>query len=710
MPRSAGAPPAGARPARAVPPSAPPDPAPSVLDVAGGAAGDADAELGISPRAARRRMLKVAYRAFRQRFRVPERLTVTEWADKYRWLPDTSANPGKYNSSRAPYQREPMDLIGNAAALGVRRVVLMWASQVGKSLVIENAIGQAIHLRPRPMICVFPKEKNAEDWSKERFQPMVRATPVLRERVPEGRGRDSENTLRYKAFPGGNLNLASAGSPAELAARSCARAYCDEVDRYRETAEGWAQDIVERRGGAIDDFVQVLTSTPGDEETSKIEPAFKAGDQRFFFVPCPHCETMQRLEFGTKTTAHGLKWTRGLPETAYYQCVNAECPVGRIEERHKASMLADGAWRATNAEGRYPSFHLNALYSPFGGTTWAIIVDKWEQAQGDRSALKAFVNTFLAETWKEPGEVIQAHTLLPRLEPFPADRLPDGVRVVTAGVDVQDNRLEVRLWGWGAGEESWLLRKDVFVGDTEGDGPWMELDGLLREESVSFDGEPIRISRMFVDAGHRAQRVYAWCRPRHRLGVYACRGVGGEGVPLLGKAAVQGEARCLAYPVGVDAAKDSFLRSALGLARAKPTPETPDPPTPRYVHLPDWCDVEELEQLTAEKFVKQLVAGRVRKEWVKLRERNEALDCRNYAYAALLSLGLIRLQALGIIGRQQHPAPPIATPTADAPLGATAGATPAPVRPTRAVPIAPAPQHGGLARPRGAGWVSRFRR
>lgn len=626
----------------------------------------------VEPRAARRRAWQTAAQAFRVRFQRPERLSVTVWADAYRWLPSTSANPGKYDSTRAPYQREPMDVIGAAAELGVRRVVLMWASQVGKSLVLENAIGHAIHLRPRPIIVVQPKIDSAEAWSKERLTPMVRATPVLRERVREGRSRDGDTTLRFKQFPGGFIAIASGGSPAELAARSCARAFCDETDRYQPTPEGMGHDIVERRGGAIDDFVQALTSTPGDKETSVIEPAFLAGDQRYYHVPCPHCGHAQRLVWGSKTSPGGLQWERGRPESAWYRCEANGC---RIEEKHKAAMLEQGAWVAHHPEGRYPSFHLNALYSPFGGTTWAILVDLWERAQGKPLELKVFVNTILAETWEEPGEVVEAHTLLGRLEPYPVDAdgvecVPAGVRVLTGGVDVQENRLELRVWGWGRREESWLVRTDILVGDTETDAPWRELDRLLRDGFRTADGRTLRLRRLFVDAGYRSNRVYPWCRVRHREGVYAVKGVGGQGVPFLGRPSVVGEARALQYPVGVDAAKRSFLRSRLyATPPAEAAPEgAPAVGAPRVVHLPDWCTLEELEQLTAEKLVKRLVGGRAVEEWVKVRERNEALDCQNYAHAALHSLGLRTLIQLGILeGRRPDGAAPAGAPPAGVP-------------------------------------------
>jgi len=667
-------------------------PAPETLDPVGSAL--------IDDRAVRRRVWRTAADIFRDRFRVPERLTVTEWADKYRWLPETSANPGKYESSLAPYQREPMDMLGEAPLRGVRLVVLMWASQVGKSLVLENAIGWQIHLKPRPIIVVQPKIDSAEAWSKERFTPMVKATPVLRERIEEGRGRGAENTLRFQQFPGGFAAIASANSPAELAARSCARGYCDEVDRYQVTDEGWAPDIVERRMGAIDDAVQALTSTPGDKGASLIEPAFLAGDQRYYLVPCPHCGHRQRLVFGTATSPGGLKWERGVPGSVWYRCEANGC---RIEEKHKPWMLEQGDWVATNAAGLYPSYHLNALYSPFGGTTWAIIVGMWEKAQGLRDKMKVFVNTILAETWEEPGEVIEANTLLSRLEDYPEAHLPDGIRVLSAGADVQDNRIEYFVWGWGRGEEAWLIRHEVLVGDTDSDEPWTELDRVWREEYVSADGEALRVKRLFVDAGFRSNRVYTWCRMRHRHGVYACKGIGGEGVPFLGKASIVGDARCLHYPVGVDAAKTSFLRSRLYVVR--PDPPNADGSCPRYVHLPnaEWMTVELLEQLTSEKRVKRLVGGRIVTEWVPLRERNEALDCQNYAHAALHSLGVPRLLSSGIIDGAKATVPRAAHEDDDEPPDAPGGVRPPSAPPPR--PPAPPPGARSSVRPRTGGYV-----
>jgi phage terminase large subunit GpA-like protein len=607
---------------------------------------------------AHRRAARAEARIIRARFQPPPRMSILEWADEFRYLStESSAEPGKYSSARAPYQREPMEVIGDPR---VRRIVLMWASQLGKSLIIENAIGRAIHLRPGPILLLQPRVEDAEMWSKERFAPMVRDTPVLRDRVSEAKSRASGNTLRSKIFNGGHLALVGANAPAGLAARPIRDLYCDEVDRYDESAgtEGDPIDLAERRTATFGNATIVETSTPGDKGRSRIEPAYLAGDQREYHVPCPHCQQMQVLRWGSETSAFGLKWDAGHPETVAYLCEHCGC---LIDELAKPWMLERGRWIPKAPGNPYPSFWLNALYSPFDGCTWAKLAANFLEVKHAPARLKTFINTILCETWEEPGEVVESHTLMTRLEHYPcaceengtpdpdagelaavpvctAPRVPTGVGALTMGVDVQGDRLELRVWGWGAGEVSWLLRMEQIPGDPGSTEPWEVLEAIRRVGLIHESGRRMPIARTFVDSGgHHTKQVYEYCRPRRLQGVFACKGIGGAGTPFLGQPNYQTNAKVMLYPVGTFAAKESFLRSRLYAPREKPG----------YVHLPDWVTLEELEQLTSEKLIRRIVAGQVKREWIKIRERNEALDCEVYAHAALHAMGAGILLNLG---------------------------------------------------------------
>lgn len=568
---------------------------------------------------------------------VPENLSVTEWADKYRVLPETSTAPGPYRSDVTPYARRPQNCLADP---DVSTVVLCWAAQTTKSTVLENGIGKRIHRHPSPMVIVQPKIDAAESWAKERFVPMVLATPVLRSRVRLGRA--TESTLRYKRFPGGFLFVASAQSATELASRSAPYVLCDEVDRYEMLpGEGNPVEIVAKRQGAASVGLLAMTSTPRDAETTIIWPYLEGGTFELYEVPCPECGARQPLEW------ENLKWTKRRPDTARYQCRSCET---LIEERHKQEMLLKAAefendgWVATNLEGAYPSFHLNALYSPFAKTSWASLATAWERAQGKPADLQVFVNTVLAQLWTETAEVADPDALMARLEQWDENTVPDGVGLLTAGVDAQANRLEVRIWGWGAGLESWLIAVAILPGDpqkepdTEG-SVWRKLDKFLQQPFRHISGREVRVSSALIDSGFATSQVYRYTRNRRGLRIFASKGIGGEGLKVLGKPTLQGKERVILYPVGVDEAKREFLRSQVLEVS----------PGPGYVHLPNWISSEEPAQLTNEKRVRRIHRGRVSYVWVKKSPDapNEALDCRLYARAALEQLGPDTIAKLG---------------------------------------------------------------
>lgn len=611
---------------------------------------------------------------------IPEALTVTQWADKYRMLPESSTAPGPYDSSVVPYARRPQDCMADPA---VPMVVLCWASQLGKSTAIENAIGYRIHRMPSPIIVVQPKIDAAEAWTKERLVPMIRATPVLKDRVKLGRTTDS--TLRYKAFPGGFVYVASAGSATELAARSSPVMDLDEVDRYEVIpGEGNPVEIALRRQGAADVATAVLTSTPRDAESTIIWPYLEAGTFEKYYVPCPHCGHRQTLE-----------WARRDSETV---CLRCEDCAALIEEKHKPAMLAAGEWRATNPEGKYPSFHLNALYSPFAKSGWAAMFDAFKRAQGKPADLQVFVNTFLAELWTETEDKFGTDALLNRLEMgFERGEVPEGVGALTLGVDVQADRLDWAVWGWGAGLESWLVDHGTIVGDperepSEATSPWPQLHREVIDRAYPHaKGGALRISAGLIDSGYATSKVYSATRGWSRLRVYPSKGVGGGGVPILGKPNRLKNHSVLLIPVGVDGAKTEFLRSQL----REPTVG------PGFVHLPDWVATDYLDQLVAEVRKRRVHRGQVIYEWHKRNHdaRNEGLDCRVYARAALELLGVKYIRALGELAKR------VATAPAEA-------AAPAPVEPP-APPTYAQQQIAARAQgrtPRRGGWVNGWKR
>lgn len=590
----------------------------------------------------------MAVEVIRRLCRVPERLTVTEWADRYRILPETSTAPGPYDSSVTPYARKPQDCMADP---DVRMLVLCWAAQTTKSTVIENGVAYRIARQPTPMVVVQPKIEHAEGWAKERFVPMVLATPELRARVRLGKGTDS--TLRFKRFPGGFLFIASAASATELASRSAPFILLDEVDRFEVIpGEGNPVEIALKRQGAADVGMAALTSTPRDAETTMIWPYLEAGTYELYHVPCVHCGALQPLVW------KNLKYSEGRPRTAEYLCVHCGA---LIDEKHKRDMLreeghgGDARWVPTNPEGTYPSFHLNALYSPFGMTSWASLADQWVRAQGKPADLQVFVNTALAELWTETADTLDSDIITERLEPAERGVAPAGVGAITLGADVQENRVEWFVWGWGAGMESWLIDQGLIEGDTSRDlsdprSPYHELlNEVMPRAFPHAGGGTMRISAGFIDSGYNTTTVYRIVRSaRGRLRLHASKGDATQKL-ILGKPSPQKHKGIVLYPIGVDAAKSEFLRSQLHEQVIGPG----------YVHFPDWLATETCEQFVAEKRKRRIERGQVIYEWRKKAQdaANEALDCRIYARAALELLGPKVIRSLGDMAARQAGAP-----------------------------------------------------
>lgn len=584
---------------------------------------------------------------------VPEPLSVTEWAAKYRQLPETSTSPGPYDPTVAPYARRPQDVMADP---DVSMVVLCWAAQTTKSTTIENFVGYRIDRRPGPIIVVQPKIDAAESWAKERFVPMVRSTPKLRELVKLG--RSSESTLRYKTFPGGFLFVPSAQSATELASRSSDTLALDEVDRYEIIpGEGNPVEIAMRRQGAADVALTIITSTPRDAESTIIWPYLEGGTFEKYFVPCPHCGHRQHLV-----------WARLDLATASFACEG--CGV-LIDERFKPAMLAAGEWRATNPDGKYPSFHLNALYSPFARSGWRAAADAWRRAQGKPADLQVFVNTWLAELWEDKGDGISGDALTARLEAgHERGVVPIGAGAITIGVDVQKEYLEWWVWGWGAGLESWVVDTGTIAGDvelppTDPRSPWFELErDVLPRAWPHKGGGEMHLAAGFVDSGYSASKIYTAVKPwGRRFGVYPSKGIAGS--VLLGPPKRLKDHGVVLYAIGVDGAKNEFLRSQIQEKVAGPG----------YVHLPDWLQTAQLDALVSEVRKRRLQKGQVIYEWRKRTPDtpNEALDCRNYARAALERRGakFIRSLASRATEHSQRPDAPAVTPPPPPPVDVT---------------------------------------
>ncbi len=433
-------------------------------------------------------------------------MTVSEWADTYRVLSSkASAEPGPWRTGRTPYLKEPMDCLSSSSL--VQRVVLMFAAQTGKTEAGSNWLGYVIHHAPGPMLLVQPTVEMAKRLSKQRLESLISETPVLNERIAPARSRDSGNTMFSKEFPGGMMVITGSNSATGLRSMPCRYLFADEVSSWPQDVDGEGDPLTlaERRTTTFARRKVLMTSTPTVAGSCRIEAEFLISDQRRFFVPCPSCGGMQWLQF------RQLKWEKDRPETVQYECEHCK---ERFPEIHKGRMLAAGEWRATApGDGKTAGFHLSALYSPLGWKYWRECVEDFLRAKNDAPMLKTFVNTVLAETWDEAAaSQISADALLERVEPYARGVVPEGVLLLTAGVDVQDNRLAVSIWGWGRDEESWLIDHTEIWGDPARPEVWKQLDVLLLGEYPQGE-RVLKVVQACVDSGgHHTGEVYQYAR------------------------------------------------------------------------------------------------------------------------------------------------------------------------------------------------------
>lgn len=563
----------------------------------------------------------------------PPELTVSEWANRNRYLAASSAaEPGRWRTDRVPFMREIMDCL--SAGSPVQDVCLMKGAQVAGSESGNNWIGYIIDQDPGPTMMVQPTVETAKNYSQKRIAPMVSSSPALRTKVNDSRSRDSGNKTLSKEFPGGFLIITGANSAAGLRSNPIKNLFLDEIDAYLPDVDGEGDPVdlafARTRTFAMRKVFKI--STPTISGQSRIEAEYSATDQRHYFVPCPHCEHMHILEWRNFIIPKD-EVGQMVPDEAFMAC--PECG-GKLEEHHKTWMLANGKWRATAPQHAHPrkrGYHLSALYSPMGIFAWADCAEEWRKAQRDRKRLKVFVNTILGECFEEEqGEELEHEALFGRREEYEA-MVPRPVLILTAGVDVQDDRLEAEVVGWGPGKESWGIEYRRFLGNPSQPLVWNDLDEYLRREFSRGDGAELKVSCCFVDSGgHHTQEVYRFARAREGRRVFAIKGRGGAGVPFVGRHTRNNKVKAALIPLGVDEGKET-LWSNLKIEQ---------PGEPGYCHFPSNAgrgyDEAYFKGLTSERRLLTYEKGRPVMRWKRKpgsTRRNEPLDIRNYAMAAL---------------------------------------------------------------------------
>lgn len=562
--------------------------------------------------------LDVAWRAAQPR----RSLTVSEWADQHRELTGKQASErGRWRTSRTPFLREIMDCF--SATSRVTDVVVMKSSQVGVTEATVNVLGYRMDHAPGPSMVLMPTLESRDSWKVQKLNPLLTDTPVIRDLIGGIRARDAANRQDLIDFPGGVLFLGGGNSPNSYAQKSVALIVLDDLDRFpwEVGEEGDVVTLARGRTKAFPRAKRLFVSTPTVKGMSLIEREYEKSDRRRYYCPCPHCGEFQPLEWGGPEADFGVKWNASVTE-AWYLCRSCHA---EIREHQKPGMLAGGRWIAENPESTVRGYHLTALLAPIGlGPSWLQLAQDWQVARASPATLRAFVNTNLGETWEEAGDQVEAAGLLSRLEDYP-DELP--ILAKTVGVDVQKDRLEVTIDGWSVGEENWTITHEILAGDTAQREVWEELGELLAEH---------RPDAAAIDSGFNTSMVYAFVEKRGWC--FAVKGMEGGARPLVEsdlarkqKLRKRRKKGAPVHIVGVDQAK-ALIYSRLKMHE----------PGPGYVHFPRDAafDDEYFAQLTAEKQVQKVRGTRPVLVWHQTRPRNEALDCKVYALAALRLAGI----------------------------------------------------------------------
>lgn len=561
--------------------------------------------------------------AWRKGLRPEPALMVSQWADQYRRLPQTSAEPGRWKTDRTPYLREIMDSLSTGSP--IERVVIMKGAQTGGTEAGLNFLGYIICNAPGLAMLVMPSVDMVRRNTRTRLDPYFEVVPEISERIVPAKSREPGNTATHKKFVGGELVMTGANAASSLRSTPARYLVLDEIDAFPLDVEGEGDPIalaIQRTVTFRGKRKILMISTPTLKDFSRIEAAYLETDQRRYLVPCLHCTEPFEITWDT------IDWPKSPeenPERAYCVCPNCG---GIHEERDKHKLIAKGAWTATaKGDGKSAGYHLSALLSPF--ETWGEIAQEYAQCHTDPARFKSWTNTKLGETWEEKAAQDVDHTaLIQRTENW-GDTLPAGVGVITAGIDTQDGWLAIEIVGWGEGEESWSLDWIRLRGDLTGRQIWEDLDDILKCTFNHPSGQSLPIAAACMDSGgHYTARVEEYTAPRHSDRIYAIKGSSTLGRPAWPRKPSFSSRKRPLYIIGVDTIKETVF------ARLSKTD-----PGPGYCHMPSVREAAWFAEMVAEKPYTTYTKGRSERKWrVDAGQRNEAFDCRVYSYAALESL------------------------------------------------------------------------
>lgn len=548
----------------------------------------------------------------------------------------------------------------------VKRVVGVFSAQVAKTTCIENVIGYHVHHDPAPIMVVQPTLEIAEAFSKDRLSPMSRDTPALRERFAASGSKSSGDTLLHKKFPGGAVTLAGANSFNSLASRPIRIVLGDEAAKWKANEKGSPFRQVAARVRAFWNSKQGYFSTPTDAHPdNEFHQLWEQSDKRIYLVPCPHCgerfcyafdENPANLPTDAVLPRAILRWIEGPPtkkedgrtirrcEEAWFECLACG---GRLDDPDRHRTILNGEWQATQPFYGTAGFWGWQAMSPFSAAK--DIANEWLGALGSTMALQSVKNETLGLPWTESGEAPEWKRLFDRRDlSYTLGTVPEGAILLTAGVDIQQDRAEVQIIGWGRRRRGWLIDYIVIPGDPARQELWRDLTQILGTVYPHPCGVDLTIRKLAIDSGYATQQVYEWGR-QHNFGRVAIikGGADSQSAPVSAPSPVEisvGGKR-LASGIKLQLINGAHFKSELYsvLKLDLPNAEKGEAYPDGWFSFPALGDTEEYcRQLTAEQVISRTVKGYLKREWEKIRPRNEALDTWVYARAAAFMLGMDR--------------------------------------------------------------------
>ena len=568
----------------------------------------------------------------------PEYLLVSEWANRYFYLPsEGNAEAGKYHCKRMPWQTATLDDVLDP---NCSEIYLQWASQLGKTLSICIILGYHVDHAPCAMQVVYPTLDSAKSFMREKFVPSTKETPRLKGKLIEPRAKDSESTTMNRKFPGGNLTALGANSPSGFRQRSKKISIQDEIDAYEVTAEGDPCALGDRATITFHDAVRLKSSTVTMKGASRIEDGIERSDKQQYFLPCHACGHFQILKWSN------VKWTFKQPdgsetsdtEKTIYEC--EKCG-GEWSDQQRLAAIASGhpenpavnglraEWRATAPFKGIRGRLLSGLYQTIGKKrAFKSYLHQFAEnflvaKKGGKETLRVWTNIFLNESWEETAEQVLWSPLLERAEDYEGE-LPIDVCLLTAAADIQKDRVELEILGWGDEEETWGIEKRVIYGDFDLPDVQKQVEDYLSKTFQHPSGVHIGVTCAAVDSGHKTKAVYRFCKRNFARRFYAVKGSNTPHAPLV-QANKNKFYGIWLYNIGTDTAKDAIF-SRLKI----------EDPGARYCHFPKSRGYTEsyFKQLCSERLQTFMDKGQVRRRWIKTFERNESLDLRVYNLAA----------------------------------------------------------------------------